>query len=577
MAQCLLPFRALQARQQQVRQLVRQGKALPLARLVAAGHDDREVGAVSALDHGSKSRNLFGERRRQNLQALFLEKLCQAGDRVTAKIPGLPDQHYAVKHNVAVYNHAMDFVDRQDEMARLDALVARRRPGLVTVWGRRRVGKTRLLLEWSRRHGGLYTVADLSAPPVQRRYMAEAVAAKFDGFADVEYPDWRSLLRRIAAEASRASWRGPLVIDEFPYLVESSPELLSVMQAWVDHEAKASGLLVALAGSTQRMMQGLAIDATSPLYGRAVEAIALQPMPPAALRDALRPGAASRVIEAYATWGGLPRYWELAEPFADVVDEALDALVLDPLGPLHSEPDRLLLEERPPALPLRPVLDAVGAGAHRLSEVAARLGTPATALSRPLSRLMEMGLVRRERPFGDLDRGGGKRSLYDIADPFLRLWFRVVAPRRSLFASTNREGRLQEWRRHRAALVAATWEDLCRRSVPSLSRPGGPLSSCGQLGPAARFWRGAGPEWDVVSRSVDGSTLLIGEAKWSSRAMDAPALEGALEALRAKGVPPVSSGKPPRVVHALFIPVRGKLRSGRKAPFLVVDADDVVS
>ena len=59
--------------------------------------------------------------------------------------------------------------------------------------------------------------------------------------------------------------------------------------------------------------------------------------------------------------------------------------------------------------------------------------------------------------------------------------------------------------------------------------------------------------------------------------MDAPALEGALEALRAKGVPPVSSGKPPRVVHALFIPVRGKLRSGRKAPFLVVDADDVVS
>ena len=70
--------------------------------------------------------------------------------------------------------------------------------------GGRRIGKSRLLIEWSRRHDGLYAVADQSAPPVQRRYLAGAVAERFPGFAAVEYPDWRSFLTRLSAEADRA-------------------------------------------------------------------------------------------------------------------------------------------------------------------------------------------------------------------------------------------------------------------------------------------------------------------------------------------------------------------------------------
>src|SRR6185295_116658 len=93
-------------------------------------------------------------------------------------------------------------------------------------------------------------------------------------------------------------------------------------------------------------------------------------------------------------------------------------------------PDRLLLEESPPAIELRPVLDAIGAGAHRLSEIAGRLGRPATSLGHALDRLIGMTLIQREVPYGESNRGG-KRSLYKIDDPFLRLWFRVVAPNRA--------------------------------------------------------------------------------------------------------------------------------------------------
>jgi len=44
------------------------------------------------------------------------------------------------------------------------------------------------------------------------------------------------------------------------------------------------------------------------------------------------------------------------------------------------------------------------AGAQRLSEIAGRLGRPATSLGHPLDRLTGMGFVRRETPYGELER-----------------------------------------------------------------------------------------------------------------------------------------------------------------------------
>ena len=221
-------------------------------------------------------------------------------------------------------------------------------------------------------------------------------------------------------------------------------------------------------------------------------------------------------VAVHALWGGMPRYWELAEAFGGDLDTAVDALVLDPAGPLHGEPDRLLREETPPATALRPILDVIGNGAHRISEIAGRLGKPASGLSKPLASLVEMGLVRRETPFGS-DPRSGKRSLYRIDDPFLRLWFRVVAPHRAALAAAPRETRLRYWRRHRPSLESLAWEELCRMAVPLLHRSDTTLAGLGPWEPAQRYWRGDAPELDVVARSVDGRRLLVGEVEWSMK------------------------------------------------------------
>ncbi len=460
----------------------------------------------------------------------------------------------------------MRFLNRHDELLRLDR--AMQHPGgFAALWGRRRVGKSRLLIEWTGRNGGLYAVADQSAPIVQRRFLAAAIAQRFPGFADVEYPNWHALLTRVAAEADRTGWRGPLVLDQFPYLIGPDRGLLGTMQNWLDSPERA--LRIVVCGSSIRMMNDAVLKASSPLYGQAVEVFALRPLRPGHIADAFPALGHRAQLTIYAVWGGMPRYWELAAPFEADIDDSVDSLVLDPAGPLHGEPSRLLEEETPPATALRPLLDVMGAGAHRLTEIGGRLGRPAPSLSRPLATLVEMGIVRREIPFGS-SATSGKRSLYRIDDPFLRLWFRVVAPHRSALAESPPETRLQYWRRSRPALEACAWEDLSRMCVPWLHRVDGPLAALGPFEGARRYWHGNAPEIDVVARSVDGKRLLVGESRlscagrWPSR-LDDRAIAAAF---------PEERGR--EVVRVLFTPCANEADL-RDESIIVVDARTVLA
>ncbi len=106
-------------------------------------------------------------------------------------------------------------------------------------------------------------------------------------------------------------------------------------------------------------MQSMLLDAAAPLYGRALEALDLRPLPAGLIGAALGLADPVRMVRAYVVWGGIPRYWELVELFGDDLDGSVDALAMDPMGPLHREPDRLLLEVlgrlSPPDLPRKAI------------------------------------------------------------------------------------------------------------------------------------------------------------------------------------------------------------------------------
>jgi len=229
-------------------------------------------------------------------------------------------------------------------------------------------------------------------------------------------------------------------------------------------------------------------------------------------------------VEAFSVWGGTPRYWELAADHPDLAT-AVRALVLSPLGVLYDEPSRLLLDDLRDTAQAASVLSLIGQGCHRASEIAARIGKPATSLSRPLQRLLEMDLVARETPFGTETRGA-KRTLYRIADPFLRYWFRFVEPNRSRLEARQVAAVERDIAERFAHHAGEVWEELARASVPRLNCFGR------TWGPANRWW---GPGLDRQPLEVDlvaesGDALLVGEVKWAAT----PDVSRALNELKRK-------------------------------------------
>jgi uncharacterized protein len=464
----------------------------------------------------------------------------------------------------------MKFIDRIQEMQRLEKLTNSSEASLAVIWGRRRIGKTRLLLEWAHKHEGVYYTADESAPSVQRRYFAIAMDKVLPDFSAVDYPDWATLFTRLAKDAKYKKWRGPLIIDELPYLISMSPELPSVMQRFIDHEAKQAGLIIALCGSSQRMMQGAILEASAPLYGRAQEIIKLNPISIGYMGEALDLTNAREIFENYSIWGGIPRYWELVKNNKGALLDIINELVLDPMGPLNDEPQRLLLEESPSAISLRPILDAIGLGANRLSEIAARIGQPVTSFSRQIHRLIEMDIIKRETPYGALEHNS-KKVLYKIKDPFMRFWFEVVAPQRSFFAQALPKIRYKKIQESILKIFQIAWEELCQQAVPYCSNKFGNIF----FGQASRYWDKQGYEWDILAESIEDNYLLIGEAKWISKIPTSFWIHKNIEELKKKGIPPVLHKQNVKIVYVLFIPEKPKQLDLPK-DVLVLSAEEVI-
>ena len=469
----------------------------------------------------------------------------------------------------------MRFIDRIEEIERLARLVREQKGGFAAIWGRRRIGKSELLEEWCRRFSGIYTVADQSLQSVQRASFALALSEHFKGFADVTYPSWKVLFEALSRRAAEEDWHGPLVMDEFPYWVEADASLPSVMQNWVDGEKSRHGIVSAIAGSVQHMMQGLVLDADSPLYGRVDEKIKLLPIDIRFIKEAFRLETAIDAVKAYSVWGGVPRYWVAAERFGADIDRAIDELALDPLGIFHEEPSALLQSEIPSAISLKPYLDAIGLGANRASEIAGRLGVPATALPRPLARLTEIGLVKREVPFGESEKNS-KKSLYRLSDPFCRFWFSVMATRRSVFDSAPESVRLAIWHRYEQQVFSAAWEELSRSFVVRSRRLRRIAGDSGYWLPAGRWWNRTEAEWDVVSTNGDGTKALFGEAKWSEKPFADNEIEIMADRIKHRNPPAGITGNPCFVLFLASVENRDSLAQICKG-VEIVTADEVVA
>jgi AAA+ ATPase superfamily predicted ATPase len=443
------------------------------------------------------------------------------------------------------------FVDRQKELAFLNTLLTRERPGpaqLVLLYGRRRVGKTELLLHWAKNSGVEFTywAAERESPNMQRNSLFARLLNVPEDSAPV-HRSWSTLWHAVANHLGEK--RHILILDELPYAAESDPAMLSALQHAWDQYFQRSNLMIVICGSHVRVMETL-LSRQSPLFGRMTAQWHLEPLPFSSLQEFFPNWDAAERVAAYAIVGGIPAYLNWFNPKYSLV-ENIRNVVLAPGGMFLAEPAFLLYDEVRELKNYLAVLKAIGAGNHVLNEIGEHAFLPSTAVNAYLSTLQELRLVERRLPVTVRpgERGKSRAGRYHLSDPYFRFYFHFLAPFQDdpLTSSDQILERIQQ--NLRAFVGATAFEELCRQWTIAE----------GKAGNLPFVPTAVGSHWsrrvqvDIAALNWNSKEILLGECKWGLDKIDrqiARELTGEKTRLALLDLPDMGQGW--QVYHALF-------------------------
>jgi AAA+ ATPase superfamily predicted ATPase len=421
------------------------------------------------------------------------------------------------------------FVGRAGPLRELDGELARARASrgrLITVRGRRQVGKSWLVAEFLERYPGPSLFFDAHGYTETRELerFREALATSTLPSArlatSVTFRDWEAALLTAAAEASSDS-PSVIVIDEFPELCERrkgadggpapSPQEGSIRAAWRTLEQLP--VVVVLIGSDLTMMERLATYGM-PLYQRPTREMVIPPLSPLeAARLSGRTSAAA--LDAYLVTGGFPR---LVSLWGDGgIEDVMAAGLAEPESDLVRIGARILDAELPANVNARSILSVIGAGERTHSAIAARTGIGTNNLTVPTGPLTVLAGKRIVASALPLSTRRSSDRRYAIIDPYLRFWLRFVEPHlgeieRGL-GPTLAPGLAADFRTFRGRAI----EPLVREALARLSI-GGDATFDGAREVGAFWTRDGRVEVDLVGADRPeppvGSVAFVGTVKW---------------------------------------------------------------
>ncbi len=411
-----------------------------------------------------------------------------------------------------------EFLDREEERARLEEwwVSSERMP--VNLFGRRRVGKSWLLRRFAHGKPAVILASERLAPGTQLSRFAALLEPGLG--VRPELPDLATLVRVVFRLAS--SSKTLVVIDEFPWLLPNAEgeieRALSSIQAVMEEERDRSNLKLVLCGSAISQMQSLMAE-RGPLHGRLI-GLEVRPLRYPEARVFLDTLGPVQRIERFAITGGMPRY--LGELGRGELKPVICSRVLDRYGPLWNEA-RVVLEQelRQPGVYFS-ILEQLATGEKEVQEIASGARIENATVNRYLATLADLRIVRRKLPVGA--RISSRVGHWELSDPFFRFWFRFVFPFQAELEAGLEPADLWEGsvRPSLSDHVAPVFEDLCRGWVrATYGRTAQHVG--GWWGNARDDLRRTGErtneEIDIVGIS-NGCVTVIGECRWRNRPMD---------------------------------------------------------
>ncbi|NJE02736.1 ATP-binding protein [Thermococcus sp. MV11] len=398
------------------------------------------------------------------------------------------------------------FIDRERELEFLERAYSSDRAEFLVIYGRRRIGKTELLLHFARDKPHVYFLAT-ERPYRDNLRELQRLLSEFLGdrlFGKVTFEDVDELLMAFAERIGDE--KVILIIDEFPLLIEHHRPVLSLLQKAWDLKLSETRIMLILCGSSVSAMESEVLAYKSPLYGRRTGQWRLTEIPFFHIGEFLPGYTVENLVEVYGITGGIPAYLLQFDPKKGF-DENVVENVLSKGAFLYEEAEFLLREELREPANYFAILQAIASGRSRFGEIANSTGLDKSLVSKYLAVLQRLGIVEREVPVTATLKEASKRGLYSIADNYFAFWFRYVLPNKGYLEAGLAE---EVWERSKSdfnAYMGSVFGKLIRIPEVFLRLTGFRFTKLG------RWWR-KGEEIDLLALNEMEKRALLIEVKW---------------------------------------------------------------
>ncbi len=314
------------------------------------------------------------------------------------------------------------FIGREKELASLQELYDHAGFGMSVIYGRRRIGKSTLITEFTRDKKTIFYTATKVGAARNLELFAQQVLFFFDpSLSDISFPSLESVFDYMTGKLG--SEKVILVIDELPYWAEKNEAFLSILQKYIDTEWQDKNLMIILCGSALSFMENKVLSEKSPLFGRRSSQIRLEAFDykTAAL---FVPGYSFEdKALCYGVTGGVAKYLALMDPETDIHDN-IKRLFFQRDGYLYDETRNLLMQEFSEVALVNNILEQIASGINTVNQIAQKTGENLSTILYSLDKLIHIGLVLKKKCI--TEEKNKKKTRYILKDHMFQFWYRFI-------------------------------------------------------------------------------------------------------------------------------------------------------
>ena len=416
------------------------------------------------------------------------------------------------------------FIGRERELQTLNSLYNSNRFEFAVIYGRRRVGKTALINEFTKDKDTIFfTGIETTAKENLDNFSGCIMEYNTGIAADSTFSSFRSAFEYVFELAK--SKRIVLVIDEYPYIARASKSLASTIQLLIDKNKNHSKLFLILCGSSMSYMEDHVLSYKAPLYGRRTAQLKIDPFD--FFESCRRFKKLSDVDKAlaYGIVGGTPQYLIQFDDNLSIEDNIKNTH-LNPSSFIFEEPGNLLKQEvREPAT-YNAIITAIATGSSKINEISNKVGANTSICATYIRNLIMLDIIKKESPHGEKTT---RKTIYSIKDNMFRFWYRFVPKNASIISHGAAELAYKRIEPELSSYMGGVFEEICKQYLWKLLIDGKCPVNFSDIG---RWWgtdskTKSQEEIDIVGTA--GDSALFGECKWTNEKIGTGILETLVE------------------------------------------------